>query len=402
MLGLDQNKNWSKYHHLLNRARWSGSQAATILLKLLVQTFVPATAPIEVVLDETLERRWGRKIKKRGHWRDSLASSHTQNVTTSGLRWLVAALVVKLPWASRSWALPFMSILLTTPKVSEQLGLRHRTVTERTKQLAFWLAHTFSGRPIKLIGDGAYSVISLGLVCRKLKLCLIAPLRLDARLFEPAPARLAGTKGRPRVVGARLPLLHQLAADLTQDWQLTELAWYGGTKRAMWLLTGTALWYSTLWADAPLPVRWVLVRDPNGKLATKAFFSTDLAQSAASIASDFVKRWNIEVTFEESRAHLGVETQRQWNDLAIERTTPVLLGLFSLVCLFAHALQPASQLELYQTAWYHKAEATFSDVLATVRRALWGYFNFKTSPENGEVCLIPRSLLDRLAFAACY
>ena len=245
-------------------------------------------------------------------------------------------------------------------------------------------------------------MIDLGLVCYKLKtVALIAPLRLDARLFEPAPVRKPGTNGRPRVVGFRLPLLRDLATDYNQEWELSELEWYGGTKREMYLLTGTAVWYSTLWADAPLPVRWVLVRDPTVKLQTKAFFSTDLCQSAASIAGDFVKRWNIEVTFEETRAHLGIETQRQWSDKAIERTTPVLLGLFSLVCLFAQALQPDSKLEVYQTAWYRKTEATFSDVLATVRRALWG-IGFKTSTHTADVCLVRQDLLERLTYAACY
>jgi hypothetical protein len=162
------------------------------------------------------------------------------------------------------------------------------------------------------------------------------------------------------------------------------------------------MWYSTLWGDAPLPIRWVLVRDPNEKLATRAFLSTDLTQEATSIACDFVKRWNIEVTFEESRAHLGIETQCQWNDLAIERTTPALFGLYSLVCLFANALQADARFILFETAWYTKAEATFSDILAGVRRALWGYSNFETCPSQPECYLIPRSVLDRLSFAACY
>ena len=110
----------------------------------------------------------------------------------------------------------------------------------------------------------------------------------------------------------------------------------------------------------------------------------------------------IEVAFEESRAHLGVETQRQFSDLAIERTTPALFGLYSLVCLFANGLYPDGQLELGQTAWYVKSSASFSDLLANVRRALWGNFNFVTSAENEEVSLIPRAILDRLAYAACY
>jgi hypothetical protein len=99
MLGLADGHNWSKYHNLLNRAKYSGLTATTTMLRLLVNTFLASNAPIEIVMDETMERRWGRKTKKRGHWRDSLASSHQQNVTTSGLRWLVAALVVKLSWS---------------------------------------------------------------------------------------------------------------------------------------------------------------------------------------------------------------------------------------------------------------------------------------------------------------
>lgn len=162
----------------------------------------------------------------------------------------------------------------------------------------------------------------------------------------------------------------------------------------------TALWYST--GTAPLPIRWVLVRDPAGKLPTRAYFSTDLEQPAPTIVTDVVKRWSIEVTFEESRAHLGIETQRQWNDLAIERTTPALFGLFSLVVLLGQALYPHGQLPLPQSAWYHKTVASFSDVLALVRQALWGNFNYQTSAVDPDLLLIPRTDLQRLAYAVCY
>ena len=318
MLGLDQDSNWSKYHHLLNRSKWSGLKASILLVRLLVTTFIPHDAPLELVVDETLERRWGKRIKKRGHWRDSLASSHNQNVTTSGLRWVVVALNVKLAWARRSWALPFLSILLTTPKVSQELELRHRTYIDRTLQAVKCLARAFPGRTIKLIGDGAYSVLELGLQSKKLNVTLIAPLRLDARLFASAPERTKVERGRPRLVGARLPILSKLVTDLSRAWQLVELDWYGGATKSMWILTGTAVWYSnSTRCSAPLPIRWVLVRDPTQRLPTRAFFSTDLTQSPTAIVSDFVKRWNIEVTFEESRRHLGVETQRQWNDLPL-------------------------------------------------------------------------------------
>jgi len=175
ILGYEKQTNWTKYHNLLNRAKWRGLTASTLLLTLLVKVFVPLNAPLEIVVDETLERRWGKNIQKKGHWRDRAASSHGKNVTTSGLKWLTFALVVKLPWSSRRWALPFLAVLMTTPKVSKELGLAHHTVTKRTGQVVKWLAKLFIHRNIKLIGDGAYSVINLGLLCRRKHITLIAP-----------------------------------------------------------------------------------------------------------------------------------------------------------------------------------------------------------------------------------
>lgn len=399
-VGLQQDKGWAKYHHLLNRASWSGLWVSELLLRLLVSTFVAHGATVDLVIDETLERRWGRKISKRGHWRDSLASSKGMNVSTSGLRWLVLAVVVKLPWSHDYWALPCLSVLLTTPKVSQQLGQRHKTVAQVSGQMVQWARRVLPGRRIKLIGDGAYSVIELGLTCRASGVSLIAPLRLDARLFGPPPSVSGKQVGRPALVGQRLPNLEQVARHSSTLWQRSQVPWYDGRRKVLDWTTGTALWYST--GTAPLPSRWVLARDPAGKLPTRAYFSTDLEQPACALIADVVKRWAIEVTFEESRAHLGVETQRQWNDQAIERTTPALFGLFSLLVLLAQALYPDGQLPLPPSAWYHKTEASFSDVLALVRRALWGNFNYQTSATNPDMLLIPRSDLDRLAYAVCY
>jgi hypothetical protein len=146
----------------------------------------------------------------------------------------------------------------------------------------------------------------------------------------------------------------------------------------------------------------VLTHDPEGKREPKAYFSTDLAQSAAAIVEDYVKRWSLEVAYEESRAHLGIETQRQWSDLAIERSTPCLLGLYSLVILLGQAVHPDGKIPIQQAAWYPKTQATFSDVLATVRRHLWGGLTFQTSEASPDVCLVPRTQLARLVQAACY
>jgi len=391
--------DWAKYHHVLNRARWSGLQVSRLLLTLLVATWCP-TGQVTIAVDETLERRWGPQIRKRGHWRDSLASSRQVHVSSSGLRWLVFALVVTVPWTPYAVALPFLSVLLTTPKVSAQLGRPHKTVAQITGQVVAWLRRTLPGRAIHVVGDGAYAVIALGLQCQHHQVTLLAPLRLDARLFEP-PMRVIGKRiGRPPVVGARLPNLEMVALAPTTCWHRSLVPWYGGAHAVVDWATGTALWYTT--GTPPLSIRWVLVRDPHGKRPLRAFFATKMTQAAPNIIADFVNRWPLEVTFEEARTHLGLETQRQWNDLAIERTTPALLGLFSLIVVLAQALYPTGDLPLAQAAWYPKSHATFHDVLALVRRRLWQQSLFQTDAAAPDLRFISRQQVETLLSALCY
>jgi hypothetical protein len=399
-MGKEQEPGWSKYHQVLNRAKWSGLKVSQVLLQLIVATFVSVGTIITIAVDETLERRWGPQIRKRGHWRDSLASSRKQNVSASGLRWLVFAVVLNLPWTPYALALPFLSLLLTTPKVSKRLGKRHKTVAQRTGKALAWVRRCLPGRAIHLVGDGAYAVIELGLTCQRHQVTLIAPLRLDSRLFEKPYQPLVKGRGRPAVVGVRLPNLAQVAHLPTTRWQRSQLLWYGGTTAVVDWVTGSALWYST--GTTPLPIRWVLVRDPLGERPIRAFFSTDQAQAAPAIIGDFVRRWPLEVTFEEGRAHLGIETQRQWSDLAIERSTPALFGFFTLVVLFAHALYPEGQLPLSTAAWYPKTHVSFHDLLALVRRRIWLYSFFQTSAFSPDPRLISQAQFEHLLSAVCY
>jgi len=219
-------------------------------------------------------------------------------------------------------------------------------------------------------------------------------------LHEPPPERTRHTIGRPRVVGKRLPALEQVLQDPETVWQKLTLDWYGQGERTLEMCTGTALWYR--YGSDPLPIRWVLTRDPLGKRPPKAIFSTDPTQPAEQIVSDFMKRWSLEVTFEEGRAHLGIETQRQWSDRATLRSTPLLFGLYSLVTLFGQALHPDGHIPVAQAAWYRKQTATFRDVLALVRRHLWGQETFPTSPTDPDAVLVPRSTLERWSLAVCY
>ncbi len=398
--GNHQAANWSLFHQVLNRARWAPLAVSRQLLLLIVETFVPAEACVDLVIDETLERRWNSKISKRGHYRDSALSSKERSVSSPGLRWIVIAVVVSLPWTRQRWALPFLCILATTPEVSARLGKRHKTIAMWADQVLSLVRRWLPDREIKVLGDTAYSVLELGLHANAQQITLITTGRLDAVLHELPPERTQHTIGRPRVVGQRLPALEQVLQAPETVWQEVAVDWYGEGERTLEMCTGTALWYR--YGSDPLPIRWVLTRDPLGKRPPKAIFSTNPTQPAEEIIKDFMKRWSLEVTFEEGRAHLGIETQRQWSDRAIERSTPLLFGLFSLVTLFGRALHPDGQVPVAQAAWYRKQTATFGDVLALVRRQVWSQGTFPTSPADPDVVLVPRSTLERLSWAVCY
>ena len=399
-MGLRNERNFSLYHQVLNRACWTPLELSRRLLLLLVRTFVGVGGELTFVIDETLERRWGRRIKKRGHYRDPLQSSKKRSVSTSGLRWIVLTLVITPPWTKQKRALPVMSVLAPTPEASKRLGLRHKTVAERARQMILVVRRWLPGVEMTVVGDQSYSVVELGNACVKRGVRLVAPLRLDAALYEPAPPRVAGTNGRPRVKGARLPKLSAVLTDESTRWQRIRVRWYDARRRELDVTSGSAVWYRI--GKPPLPIRWVMVRDPRGELEVRAYFSTRPSDTPREIVMEMIKRWPIETTFEESRAHLGIETQRQWSDRAIERTTPCLFGLYSLVALFGQALYPAGEIPIRTSAWYVKQEATFADVLAAVRRHLWGGFSYSTSARDPDLLEIPRCELKRLADAVCY
>jgi hypothetical protein len=240
--------------------------------------------------------------------------------------------------------------------------------------------------------------------CRRLRkpITFITRLRLDAAIYEPAPPRCPGQIGRPRLKGERLPNLSEVAEDANTVWEPTTIAnWYGSGGRTVEITSETAVWYSTgLFA---VPVRWVLIRDPEGTFKPQALLCTDLDADPEEILRWFVMRWQLEVTFQEMRRHLGFETQRQWSDMAIRRTTPALLGLFSLVTLFAHGRMRQAAGVLRQTAWYHKRDPTFADALALVRKELWAQERtFCGSLSAIDTVKVPREFVERLTEAVCY
>ena len=234
------------------------------------------------------------------------------------------------------------------------------------------------------------------------RVCVIIRLRLDASLFKPAPERRKGQRGRPPLKRRALPKLSAVLANPKTVWTSVVVSqWYNAQQRELLVATGTAVWYHA--GIPPVPVRWVLVRDPSGEHDPSAFLSTDLAVTPATILGWFVSRWRVETTFQEVRAHLGVETQRQWSDLAILRTTPALLGLFSLITLWADGLAQDTVTALRPNAatWYRKREPTFSDAIAAVRRVLWAPPDLSMFRQSGDTVIMPVALLNRVFQTLC-
>ena len=403
-MGLDQEKQFHRYHRVLNRASWSSQEVSRILLGLLVEALVPEGRPLVVGIDETVERRWGKKIAAKGVYRDPVRSTRENFVKASGLRWVCVMLLVPIPWASRVWALPFLSALAPSERYAAQRGRRHKKLTEWAWQLLLLLRRWYPEREIVAVAHSTYASLKLLFHCRSLSrpVTFITRLRLDAALYEPAPARRPGQKGRPRLKGERLPNLSEVAEDRATVWKTTTMAnWYGEREREVEIASETAVWYST--GLLAVPLRWVLVRDPRGEFKTQALLCTDLRADPQKILSWFVMRWQLEVTFQEVRRHLGFETQRQWSDLAIRRTTPALLGLFSLVTLFTHRQMTQVAGAFGQAAWYRKSHPTFSDALALVRRQLWAQeASFCGSPADTDTVKVPRAFVERLTEAVCY
>lgn len=393
--------HFSDYHRVFCRARWSlwplGKVLAAAVLEL-----VPPEEPVVCPVDDTTPQHKGKHVYGKGRHRDNCRSTRSHTVWVFGHKWVVLAVNVKFRFASRPWALPVLAALYRPEELNRQEGRRHRTPAELGRQLMAVLIHWFPQRKFILLGDGGYASHELARFCRRHRrhVSLVSLLHPRANLYAPPPPRREGKSGRPRVKGAKLPAPQDVVAGARR--KRSTVGWYGGKTRRVEFVSDTGHWYKG--GDGLVPVRWVFVHDLDGTHEDRYFYSTDPSLSPSRIVTLYTGRWGIEVTFQEVRQHLGFHTPRSWTRASVLRTAPCLLGLFSLLCLVYHRHTRGRGEAPPATPWRHKAEPTFADAVASVRRLLWSQTVLERADRHGTFQKLPprlrETLLDQLTRAA--
>jgi len=354
------------YHRVFARDRWSLASLARRYVSAVFASFVPR-GPILLAGDDTVTEHPGPHVYGKGRHRDPVRSTHSYTAFRWGHKWVVLALLVPVPWATRRWALPILVALYRPKQENQNQGKRHKTPPQLLGQLVRTLMRWFPDRTFVVTADGNYATHELAELAARTprRLTWVSLFYPNANLVEPPPP-YAGT-GRPRIKGEDLPDPAVVVAS-TQHRQTLDVAWYGGGRRQVEIVTGTGLWYKK---TRPLvTVRWVFVHDLSGTHRDGYFFTTDAAMSAQSLIETYTARWNIETTFEEARSYLRMETTRGWSRDTVLRVGPCLFGLYTLV-VWLYAQLPGRWSRIGIVTWPGKRDVTFSDAITAVRRWLW-------------------------------
>jgi hypothetical protein len=386
------------YRRALSRAPWSGLRLGCGLAAFLIRHILPG-GPVVLVGDDTVDGHPGRKVYGKARHRDPVRSSHTHTVWRYGHKWVVLAVLVRFPFATRPWALPVLVDLYRSAEDDRQRRRPHRTPAQLMCRLLRLLLSRIPGRHFIFVGDGGYGTHEVARFCHRHRgrLTLISKLHPDANLFEP-PGPYRGN-GRPRVKGRRRPKPRQAVAKARRLRRL-KVGWYGGGRRDVAVTGGTGHWYKG--GHGLVPIRWVFVRDEGGTHRDEYFFTTDAALDAAAIIGHSAGRWNLETTFQEARAHLGLGTTRGRSQRTVLRAAPCLLGLYTVVALLYQALPEGKRLG--RVEWAGKDGVTFSDALTAARRWLWADAVLPQAGAQGAIEKLPEHgrelLLTTLAPAA--
>ena len=353
------------YQRVLSRAPWSGVALGCSLARFLLQHFVPDGA-VTLIGDDTVDGHKGKPVHGKARHRDPVRSSHSHTARRYGHKWVVLAVLVRFPFATRPWALPVLVDLYRSEEDNRRRNRPHRTPAQIMCRLLRLALVRFPDRTFVFVGDSGYGTHAVARFCHRHRdrLTLVSKLHPDANLFTPPPP-YAG-RGRPRVKGDRLPKPRQVAMTTPLLTAMT-VSWYGGGTRRVGTVGRTGHWYKA--GDGLVPVRWVYVRDHTGTHREEYFFTTDTTLMPAEVIAHYASRWNIETTFQEMRAHLGLETTRGWRERTVVRAAPCLFGLYAVVAAL-FALLPEGK-RAGGVNWRGKEGVTFSDALGAVRRWLW-------------------------------
>lgn len=383
----------SSYHSVFSRRRWSPWTLARALTSRLLRRFAP-DEPVPLAGDDTVDEHRGEKISGQGRHRDPVRSTHSYTAWRWGPKWVVLAVLVKFPFASRPWALPVLVAWYRTPEWDQEHGRRHKTPCELMRPLRAVLIPWSPGRRFVFAGDGGYGTHALARFAHRHRRpwTLVSRSYPDAPLYEPAPEVVGKRPAhRPRKKGEELPTPQEAVATATPT--ALDVSWYGGSRRDIEVVSDSGHWLKS--GQGLVPVRWAFVHDVTGTHRDDYFFSTDGDRAPQSIVETFTGRGSIETTFQEMRPYLGLETTRGRTETTVLRVVPCLFGLYSMVALVYERLQSRGR-SMARVAWVGKVETTFSDAITTVRRWLWSDWVFAHQGQGHAFSKLPRALRDTL------
>lgn len=356
----------TSYHRVFSRNRWASSSLARRYVTAVLSRFAPS-GPILLAGDDTVTEHPGPHVYGKGRHRDPVRSTHSYTAFRWGHKWVVLALLVPVPWATRRWALPLLVTLYRSREENLKQARRHKTPPQRLGQMLRLLIRWFPDRTFVATADANYATHELAELAARVphQLTLVSKFYPDAHLVAPPP-KYSGM-GRPRVKGEDLPAPAEVV-QTTEKKRALEVAWYGGGRRRVEVVSGTGLWYKK--GHPLVSLRWIFVHDRTGTHRDEYFFTTDVAMSAATIIETYTGRWNIETTFQEVRSYLHLETTRGWSRNTVLRVGPCLFGLYTVV-VWLYAELPACWARVRVVNWPGKHDVTFSDAITAVRRWLW-------------------------------
>jgi hypothetical protein len=355
----------SSYHRFFSQRRWSCWRLARALSGWVFDHLV-ANGRIVLAGDDTVDEHRGAKVFGQGCHRDPVRSTHTYPAFRWGHKWVVLAVLVRFPFTRRQWALPLLVALYQSAAADQKAGRVHKTPPQLLRQLCGVLLRWFPQRRFLLTGDGNYATHERArfAVRQGDRLTLVSPFYPAANLYEPPPPDTGC--GRPRVKGAKLPTPQEVVAHAART--TLNVAWYGGGRRAVAVVSGLGQWYQA--GHGLVALRWVFVHDLTGTHRDSYFLTTDVGMTATAVIEAYPGRWNLETTFQEMRSGLGLETTRGWKERTVLRVAPCLFGLYTLVASLYSRL-PRHYRRPWAVVWPGKRDVTFTDALTAVRRWLW-------------------------------